>query len=284
MSQLIVLRSRRELRDYRASLGPGARVGFVPTMGALHEGHLSLVTQAQQECTVVITSIFVNPLQFGPNEDLSKYPRPLEKDLELLCGARAHAVFVPSVEEMYPADASTVVIEESLSQVLCGAFRPGHFRGVATVVLKLFNLVQPHVAYFGQKDAQQCSVIERMVRDLEIPVRIVRGLTSRESDGLARSSRNIYLSAEERAKAPLIYRSMEKVREALRSGEQSVFTLERIGRELLESDPAFRVQYYEVRTVGGLVRPEKVEGGEAMLVAVAAHLGTTRLIDNLVLG
>jgi pantoate--beta-alanine ligase len=280
---LIVLRSRRELRDYRASLGPGARVGFVPTMGALHDGHLSLVTQALQECTVVIASIFVNPLQFGPNEDLSKYPRPLEKDLELLRGARAHAVFVPSVEEMYPADASTVVIEERVSRVLCGAFRPGHFRGVATIVLKLFNLVQPHVAYFGQKDAQQCSVIERMVSDLEVPVKIVRGATVREADGLARSSRNIYLSAEERAKAPLIYQSMQRVKEAVREGERSVSTLERLGREVLESEPDFRIQYYEVRTVGSLVRHEKIEGGEAMLVAVAAHLGTTRLIDNLVL-
>jgi pantoate--beta-alanine ligase len=283
MSHLIVLRSRRELRDFRASLGPGARVGFVPTMGALHDGHLSLVQQALRECTVVIASIFVNPLQFGPNEDLSKYPRPLEKDLDLLRGAGCHAVFVPSVGEMYPSDASTVVVEESLSQVLCGAFRPGHFRGVATVVLKLFNLVQPHVAYFGQKDAQQCSVIERMVRDLELSVKIVRGPTVREDDGLARSSRNIYLSSEERAKAPLIHRSMQQVREAYRAGERDVRTLEQTGRKLLEAEASFRIQYYEIRSVRDLVRPEKMEGGEAMLVAVAAHLGTTRLIDNLVL-
>jgi len=287
MNRLVLLRSRRELRDYRASLGPGARVGFVPTMGALHEGHLSLVRLALGECTVVIASIFVNPLQFGPNEDLSKYPRPLENDLELLRAAGAHAVFVPTVDEMYPEGASTVVVEESLSRVLCGAFRPGHFRGVATVVLKLFHLVQPHVAYFGQKDAQQCSVIERMVRDLELSVKIVRGPTVRDPDGLARSSRNIYLSAEERSKAPQIFRSLQVVRDAYLSGERRIEALERAGRSILERDSAFSVQYFEVRTLRGLDRPDVAPAvgceGEPMLVAVAAMLGSTRLIDNLVL-
>ena len=284
MATLAVLRSRRELRDFRASLGLGAKVGFVPTMGALHEGHLSLVERALRECTVVVASIFVNPLQFGPNEDLSKYPRPLERDLELLRAAGAHAVFIPAVEEMYPAGSSTVVLEEVLSRELCGAFRPGHFRGVATVVLKLFHLVQPHVAYFGQKDAQQCSVIERMVRDLEVPIKIVRGPTIRELDGLAKSSRNSYLSLEERKKAPLIFQSMQRVHEAFLAGERRTAALEKLGRSVLESDPDFLVQYYEIRRFDDLQRLENVIERELHLIVVAVSLGTTRLIDNLIIG
>ncbi len=283
MSTLIRLHTRSELRQYRHGLGPNLRVGFVPTMGALHEGHLSLVRQSLSATDVTLASIFVNPLQFGPNEDLSKYPRPLERDLDLLERAGAHAVFLPSVEEMYRADASTSVIEERVGSVLCGAFRPGHFRGVTTVVLKLFNLVQPDRAFFGQKDAQQCAVIERMVRDLEIPVQIERGPTIRESDGLALSSRNSYLSSEERAKAPRLYQALLRVREAYRSGERVIERLESVGRESLSEAGAFELQYLEVRSVSDLERPEKIEGGEAHLVAVAAFLGKTRLIDNLVL-
>ena len=284
MSSLIVLRSKEELRHYRSSLPSTARVGFVPTMGALHEGHRSLISQSLEQGLITVASIFVNPLQFGPHEDLAKYPRPLERDLELLRGAGAHAVFVPSVDDMVPAGASTFVVEESVSRELCGAFRPGHFRGVTTIVLKLFHLVQPHVAFFGQKDAQQCSVIERMVRDLDVPVRIERGETIREADGLARSSRNAYLSREQRAQAPRIHQSMLAVLEAWRAGERRTEMLERTGRHVLEQDPAFQIQYYEVRTLTGLEHPSELKSGEATFVAVAAYLGTTRLIDNLVLG
>jgi pantoate--beta-alanine ligase len=281
MSSMVVLRSRRELRDYRASLESKSSVGFVPTMGALHDGHLSLVEKALRECSVVIASIFVNPLQFGPQEDLSRYPRPLERDLDLLRKAGAHAVFLPSVEEMYPPGASTFVVEEDLSDQLCGKFRPGHFRGVATVVLKLFHLVQPQVAYFGQKDAQQCAVIERMVRDLDVPVMIVRGHTIRESDGLARSSRNVYLSVSERERASRLFQSMEQVRAAYASGERDSEKLESVGRSYLEADSAFRIQYYEVRTLQELRRKTRFETGDQVLVVVAAFLGSTRLIDNL---
>jgi pantoate--beta-alanine ligase len=252
-------------------------------MGALHEGHLSLIRQSLAAGHCTLASIFVNPLQFGPTEDLSRYPRPLERDLELLEQAGAHAVFVPSVQEMYPADASTFVIEERVSEGLCGTFRPGHFRGVATVVLKLLNLVQPDFAYFGQKDAQQCAVIERLVRDLEVPVQIIRGETVREKDGLALSSRNAYLSAPERALAPRLYESLQKVRDAWMSGERRVATLEARGKSALEAAPGFRLQYLEVRSLSSLERPVELQEGESYFVAVAAYLGTTRLIDNLVL-
>jgi len=284
MTPMTVLRTRAQLREFRASLPPHSRVGFVPTMGALHEGHLSLARQSLRDCDVTIVSIFVNPTQFAPHEDLSKYPRPLERDLELLKSAGVHAVFVPSVEEMYPKDASTFVVEEQVSGPLCGEFRPGHFRGVATVVTKLFNLVQPHRAYFGQKDAQQCAVLERVVRDLEIPVQLIRGETVRENDGLAMSSRNVYLSSEERKKAVKISESLSRVIDAYRLGERRVAELEKAGRDYLEADGSFRIQYLEVRDLETLQRAEMIpSGGAKLIVAIAAYLGTTRLIDNAVL-
>ncbi|MCW2883114.1 MAG: Pantothenate synthetase, partial [Sphaerisporangium sp.] len=255
-----------------------ASVGLVPTMGALHAGHISLVSLSRTQCDVTIASIFVNPLQFGPNEDLAKYPRPLENDLALLA-AGADAVFLPSVEELYPAGASTYVVEESVSLPLCGAFRPGHFRGVATIVLKLFNLVQPTRAFFGQKDAQQCAVIERMVRDLDVPVEIVRGAIIREADGLAMSSRNVYLSPEERRLAPLIRHSILAAVDAYAAGERNAATLVAKGRPLLEGDPAFTVQYWEVRDPQSLEALATI-GERGALIAVAAYLGKTRLIDN----
>lgn len=278
-----ILRSIAELRAWRRALPPGRSLGLVPTMGALHRGHMSLVDLSKARCDTTLVSIFVNPLQFGPNEDLAKYPRPIEADLALLEAAGVGALFLPGTSDLYPPGASTFVVEESVSAPLCGAFRPGHFRGVATVVLKLFNLSQPQFAFFGQKDAQQCAVIERMVRDLDVPVEIVRGPIVRESDGLALSSRNVYLAPPERAAAPKIYKSLKAAEAAYAAGERQAEKLAAAGRAVLASEPLFRVQYWEVRDPVSLEELERVGEGGALL-AVAAHLGTTRLIDNLIVG
>lgn len=279
----LILTDKASLRGWRAKVTQGTRVGFVPTMGALHEGHMSLMAQARETADVVIASIFVNPLQFGPNEDLSRYPRPIEADIEKLERAGVDALFLPSVEDMYPEGASTLVEETMVSGPLCGAMRPGHFRGVTTVVLKLFNLVQPHVAVFGQKDAQQCAVIERMVRDLDVPVEIARGPIVREADGLALSSRNVYLSAEDRAAAPLIHKSLQAVAAAHAAGEHDAEKLRTIGLNVLSQSDRIRPQYWDVRDPESLGAITTV-GARGALCAVAAHLGATRLIDNLVIG
>jgi pantoate--beta-alanine ligase len=271
-----ILRTRAELRAWRKHVG---EVGFVPTMGALHEGHLSLVRQAHAENPHVLASIFVNPLQFGPKEDLSRYPRPFEQDCALLEGEGVEALFAPNAEEMYPADRSTQVTEARVSEGLCGAARPGHFDGVCTVVLKLFNLAQPTRAYFGEKDAQQLRVIERMVRDLDVPVQVVRGPTVREADGLAMSSRNIYLSPADREAAPALYRALQTIRQACQAGERDARRLEQEGLNALEGTP-LRVQYLEVRHPDSLARVDTVPS-EGALALVAAYFGTTRLIDNL---
>lgn len=279
----LILRDKAALREWRAALPSDKKLGFVPTMGALHDGHISLMKQAQAGADVVIASIFVNPLQFGPNEDLSRYPRPVEADVAKLEAAGVDALFLPSVEDMYPPGASSFVDETMVSLPLCGAERPGHFRGVATVVLKLFNLVQPHLALFGQKDAQQCAVIERMVRDLDVPVEIRRGAIVREADGLALSSRNVYLSVEDRAAAPLIYQSLLAVEAAYLAGEHDADRLAAIGRAALAGSERIAVQYWEVRDPESLGVIATV-GKRGALLAVAAHLGTTRLIDNLLIG
>jgi pantoate--beta-alanine ligase len=279
----IILRSVAEFRAWRKSLAADQSVGFVPTMGALHEGHMSLVALAKARAAVTVASIFVNQLQFGPNEDLAKYPRPIEKDLALLEAAGVDALFLPGVADLYPEGASTFVVEESVSGPLCGSVRPGHFRGVATVVLKLFNIVQPDFAFFGQKDAQQCAVIERMVRDLNVPVDIVRGPIVREADGLALSSRNVYLSPDLRSAAPLIYKSLKAAEAAFANGERNAARLTEIGRAVLAADPRFDVQYWEARNPHSLEAIETVEQDGALL-AVASYLGPTRLIDNLVIG
>ena len=279
----LILRDKASLRAWRASQPASVRIGFVPTMGALHEGHMSLMAQARRSADVVIASIFVNPLQFGPNEDLSRYPRPIEADIAKLEAAGVDALFLPSVEDMYPPGASTLVEESLVSGPLCGAMRPSHFTGVTTVVLKLFNLVQPHLAVFGQKDAQQCAVIERMVRDLDVPVEIARGPIVREADGLALSSRNVYLSPEDRAAAPLIHASLNAVAEAFRNGEHDAEKLAAIGKDVLAQSDRIKVQYWEVRDPESLGAITRV-GARGALLAVAAHLGTTRLIDNLLIG
>lgn len=278
----LILKDKSALRAWRAGLPADAKLGFVPTMGALHAGHISLMEQARAGSDRVIASIFVNPLQFGANEDLSRYPRPLEADLAKLDAAGVEALFLPSVADMYPPGSSTFVEESMVSLPLCGAERPGHFRGVTTVVLKLFNLVQPHIAWFGQKDAQQCAVIERMVRDLDVPVEIRRGPIVREADGLALSSRNVYLSAADRAAAPLIYQSLKAVEAAYLAGETEVEKLSALGLSVLAQSDRIVPQYWEVRDRESLGAIARVGQGGALL-AIAAFLGKTRLIDNLLL-
>lgn len=270
---------RQCVRQWRAE---GLRVGFVPTMGNLHQGHLNLVQALQPEADRIIVSIFVNPTQFGANEDFAGYPRTLKADLAKLAPLGVAAVFMPGVAEMYPDGPvlSTRVEVPALSGELCGAARPGHFAGVATVVCKLFNIVQPDVAAFGKKDYQQLLVIRRMVRDLNMPVKVLPVETMRESDGLAMSSRNGYLSPEERARAPLLQRTLQEVVNRLRNGE-ALSAVEGWARTALDAG-GFRTDYVEVRRQADLARPEPDD--QALVVLAAARLGKARLIDNLEFG
>jgi pantoate--beta-alanine ligase len=260
----------------------GKRLGLVPTMGALHEGHLSLMRAARAACDVVAASIFVNPTQFGPKEDLATYPRSFERDCELLERERVQLVFAPSVEEMYPAGAVTWVTVEELSGKLDGRSRPGHFRGVTTVVSKLFHILEPDKAFFGQKDAAQVAVIRRMVRDLNLPVEIVVCPIVREADGLAMSSRNAYLSSEERKRALVLHRSLVSVEQMVGAGEQDSARLVAAGRAEFSREPGVRLDYFEIVNPDTLEPVEDVSGGA--LVAVAAYVGATRLIDNVLVG
>jgi len=259
----------------------GKRVGFVPTMGALHKGHLSLVQAAKAQCDVVAASIFVNPTQFGPNEDFSKYPRTFERDCELFTKEGVELLFAPALEEMYPAGAVTYVTVEGMSERLCGKSRPGHFRGVTTVVSKLFNIVEPDVAFFGQKDAAQVAIIRRMVRDLNIPVEITACPIVREADGLAMSSRNTYLDPAQRKAALVLHRALQEVQRKFESGERNASKLIEHGRRVFTLEPSARLDYLEIVDTESLDALEKISG--AALVAVAAYLGNTRLIDNFVL-
>jgi len=259
----------------------GGRLGLVPTMGALHEGHLSLIRAAKAKSDVVAASIFVNPTQFGPNEDFTRYPRDLERDLALLERDGVDLVFVPSVEEMYPQQSVTWVAVEGLSDRLCGKSRPGHFRGVATVVAKLFNIVEPDIAFFGQKDAAQVAIIRRMVRDLNMPVAIEACPIVREPDGLALSSRNAYLSPQQRQDALVLFRSLLRVRELFADGERNPAILIKAAKNVLSGSSAVRLDYFEI------VDPDELTPlaliNQPALVAVAAFVGNTRLIDNIVL-
>ena len=264
-----------------AAHGAGKRLALVPTMGALHEGHLSLVRAARAKCDVVVVSIFVNPTQFGPNEDLTKYPRPFTRDCELLRNEKVDFVFAPTVEEMYPPCSATFANVQNLSDRLCGKSRPGHFRGVTTVVSKLFNIVSPDVAFFGQKDAAQVAVIRAMVRDLNFPVEIVAGPIVRETDGLAMSSRNAYLTPQQRSQALALYRTLARVRELYDLGERDTEQLIGAGKRTFEREPAARLDYLEIVDPDTLAPLENAEPGA--LVAIAGILGTTRLIDNIVL-
>jgi pantoate--beta-alanine ligase len=269
-----------EFRLARRAL-PGA-IGFVPTMGFLHAGHISLVQRARAECDGVVVSIFVNPTQFGPNEDLAKYPRDLPRDLALLESAGADLVWTPMPESMYPPGYQTWVEVDELTKNLEGEVRPGHFRGVTTIVAKLFNAVRPDKAYFGQKDAQQAAVIRRMTRDLDFPIDIVVCPTAREADGLAMSSRNVYLSAAERKAATVLFRALSAAKAAYEEGEREADSLRRVMREIVQSEPLARLQYVSCADYDTLEELEAVSG--KALLSMAVYLGKTRLIDNFVLG
>ena len=259
----------------------GLRVGFVPTMGYLHEGHLSLVRRARELSETVVVSIFVNPKQFGPGEDLERYPRDLERDRQLCAEAGVAVLFVPEVEAFYPAHFQTHVEVERLSAGLCGGRRPGHFRGVCTVVTKLFHLVGRSVAVFGEKDYQQLQVIRQMVEDLCIPVEVAGSPIVRESDGLAMSSRNRYLAPEQRQAATCLYRALDTVRDRLgQTGELDADEAVALARELIEREPLARVDYVELRRRRTLESVSRAVAGEVVLL-LAAFVGETRLIDNL---
>lgn len=269
---------RRSLGGWRAA---GRTVAFVPTMGALHEGHLSLVRLAREKADRVVASVFVNPTQFGPREGLSRYPRQPEKDAALLESAGCHLLFLPGVETIYPPGPpghATFVEPSGAAEGLEGACRPGHFRGVATVVCALFNLVRPDVAVFGEKDAQQLAVIHQLVRDLHFPVKIVSGPTVREADGLAMSSRNVFLSAEERRAATVLHRALQAARDAFIHGERRADELRRRMREVLTSEPLAEVDYAEV-VDAETFRPVETLAGQLVL-PLAVRIGGTRLIDN----
>lgn len=280
MMPSIVLKSVTDLRQaVTGARRQGQTIGLVPTMGALHEGHVSLLRLARLDGGFVVATIFVNPTQFGPAEDFTRYPRTLEKDLEACSAAGVDLVFVPDVATIYPEGFKTFVEVEGLQDVLCGASRPGHFRGVCTVVLKLFNLVQPDRAYFGQKDAQQVRIIQQMVRDLDVPVRIVVGPTVREADGLALSSRNRYLEPDQRRQATVLYRALLETKAAIEAGERSPAMLQRRLADRIAEAPAAELDYAAVVDAETLTPPPRLHG--QTLLAVAVKFGGTRLIDNL---
>jgi len=264
----------------KAARGKGKRIGFVPTMGALHIGHISLIEAAVKNSDFVVVSIFVNPTQFGAGEDFEKYPRPLEADLEICKKAGVEVVFAPTPEQMYRAENVTWVNVEKLTEQLCGRFRPGHFRGVTTVCAKLFNIVAPDVAFFGQKDAQQAVVIRRMVADLNMPLEIVVCPTARESDGLAVSSRNKYLTEEQKRDAVCIYKSLQKCREMIETGTKDSETIIAEMRKILSQAPAIEIEYVSIVDAESLQGLDKIVG--KVLAAVAVRIGPARLIDNIV--
>lgn len=273
----------KALRTYLAKRPTDKKIGLTPTMGNLHDGHLALVEAAIKRCDIVVASIFVNPAQFGPNEDFASYPRTLEADSKILNAAGVDVVFAPTVDEVYPQDppgtpSQTVVSVSKLSQELCGASRPRHFDGVTTVVTKLFNMVQPHVAFFGEKDWQQLAMIRIMTRELNMPIEIVGVPTARDPDGLALSSRNQYLTEAERNKAPLLYQTLLDIRHAISNGARDFKSLEQTGRMALQR-AGFEPEYIEVRDAQTLGRPD--DASTALRVLGAAELGHARLIDNL---
>ena len=257
----------------------GMRVGFVPTMGALHEGHLSLIRRANRDCDKVVVSIFINPLQFGPREDLKKYPRNLRRDI-LLCKKYTDILFLPSVKTIYPDNFLTNVKVDKLSDILCGASRPGHFKGVTTVVNKLFNIVMPDIAYFGQKDAQQAVIIKKMVKDLNMPIRIKVLPIVRERDGLALSSRNVYLSKLERKDATVLYRSLLLARKLSKKRNDRCKMIISQMRRLILKTKTSRIDYIEIVNPNTLVGLKRMKGRALVLLAV--FIGKTRLIDNMV--
>lgn len=259
----------------------GKRIGFVPTMGYLHEGHLSLIRRSVKECDLTVVSIYVNPLQFGPREDFKRYPRNLKRDMMLAAAAGADYVFAPRDIDMYPGEFLTAVCVDKIGKILCGSSRPGHFTGVTTVVTKLFNIVLPDIAYFGQKDAQQAVIIRKMAKDLNMPVTIKVLPTAREPDGLALSSRNAYLNPSQRQDALVIYKSLRKARQLIRQGERNPHTIVISIKRLIQRVDSARIDYINIVDAADLSRIEKIKGN--ILIALAVFIGKFRLIDNIML-
>jgi pantoate--beta-alanine ligase len=278
MEVVETIESVREL--VKEARGKGKKIGFVPTMGALHIGHISLIEAAKKDCDFIVVSIFVNPTQFGAGEDFEKYPRPLEADLEICRKTGVDVVFNPAPEQMYQAENITWVNVEKLTKTLCGRFRPGHFRGVATVCAKLFNIVGPDVAFFGQKDAQQAVVIRRMVADLKMPLEIVVCPTVREADGLAVSSRNKYLSEQQKKDATYIYKSLQKCEEMIKAGATDTEEIIAEMSKILSQVPSIKIEYISIVDAESLQSIEHIIG--KVLAAVAVRIGPARLIDNIV--
>jgi pantoate--beta-alanine ligase len=265
----------------KAARSKGKIIGFVPTMGALHIGHISLIEAAAKKCDFVVVSIFVNPTQFGPGEDFEKYPRPLKADLEICRKAGVDVVFAPSPQQMYPGENLTWVNVEKLTEQLCGQFRQGHFRGVATVCAKLFNVVALDIAFFGQKDAQQAIVIKQMVADLNMPLEIVVCPTVRQADGLAVSSRNQYLTEQEKKDATLIYKSLQKCQKLIEDGVIDSKTIINQMRKIIQQAPSIKIEYISIVDADTLQELKKITG--KVLTVVAVKIGSTRLIDNILL-
>jgi pantoate--beta-alanine ligase len=278
-SAMQVVKTIAEMRHIRAGLA--GTVGFVPTMGYLHEGHLELVRQAKKDNDIAVVSIFVNPTQFGPKEDFEKYPRDTERDLGLLKGVGTDYVFIPLPAEMYPSAFNSWVEVKQVTEQLEGAARPGHFRGVATVVAKLFNIVQPAHSYFGQKDAQQCCVIKKMVMDLNIPLEVVIVPTVREPDGLAMSSRNIYLKSEQRQQAPVLYQSLQLARDLWERGEKNATVIRHRMTALIQKKPLAEIEYISIADVDTLQELEVLK--PPVLISMVVRFGKTRLLDNEIL-
>lgn len=267
---------RKELKNHKMN---EKSIGFVPTMGYLHEGHLSLIKNAKEDNDIVVVSIFVNPTQFGPGEDFETYPRDLNRDMELAQGAGADIIFHPNVEEIYPENYQTYVEVEKVTKTLCGASRPSHFKGVTTVVNKLFNIVLPNRAYFGQKDAQQTVVIKRMVKDLNMDIEIVVCPIIREKDGLAKSSRNVYLNNDERNQAVILYQSLRKAKELIDNGERNAEEIKKIIEKMIKGKPFAMIDYVSIVSLETLEDISLLQG--KILIALAVKFGKTRLIDNI---
>jgi len=280
-----IIESCQEMRNLSLTAQKsGRRVALVPTMGALHDGHLSLLKIASQHCDFTVMSLFVNPTQFGPKEDFSKYPRPFERDCELAKAAGCDCIFAPKPSDMYPENYSTYVTVENITDTLCGASRPSHFKGVTTVVLKLFNIVLPQIAVFGQKDAQQVIVIKRMVQDLNMPLQLITAPIIRENDGLAMSSRNVYLSENERAEAPLIYKSLTEAKALYDSGERGGQAIKNCIQSILDTGRMIKAEYIEVVDTVRISPLEKIDKPVLIAIACRTNESGTRLIDNIILG
>jgi len=280
--EMVVFEKIQQMKRYIADRRKaGHTIGFVPTMGYLHEGHLALVREAKRTCQTVVVSIFVNPTQFGPHEDFERYPRDIERDLRMLKEESVDSVFMPSTSEIYPQGYATYVRLKGLTDCLCGRSRPGHFDGVATVVTKLFNIICPDKAFFGQKDGQQVLVIRKMVEDLNMELEIVTVPTVREPDGVAMSSRNVYLSKEERKAAPVLYRGLRAAEAAFQKGERNPQRLCKIVTDMITSEPLARVDYVEIRSIPNLEPVALID--RPALLAVAVYFANVRLIDNVVL-